>query len=241
MRVVGAGVAPSGQVLVPGRTSAEVLVDAHASGDSLAVTKLVIPAGGKMPEHDHGASASLLVLLAGEVIMTTGSRSEHVTPGMIVLVDRGERVQLANRAAEAATLIAVFTPGTAAAGMVATCSQGAAPAAARGSHWINAGPVDQLNDNAAVHADLAGHPVCLARSGGIVHALLDECSHEQVALSEGEVDNGHIECWLHGSRFALSTGAPSGPPATRPVPVYPVRISGGDIEVFLPGQPKEAP
>ncbi|MGI8680640.1 MAG: non-heme iron oxygenase ferredoxin subunit [Mycobacteriales bacterium] len=104
------------------------------------------------------------------------------------------------------------------------------------SQWVPAGPLDQLADDTAVHVDLAGHPVCLARSGGSVHALLDECSHERVALSDGDIANGQVECWLHGSRFDLTTGAPTGPPAIRPVPVYPVRITGGGIEVAVPAR-----
>jgi len=69
-----------------------------------------------------------------------------------------------------------------------------------------------------------------------VHALLDECSHGQVALSDGDVEDGFVECWLHGSRFDLLTGKPTGPPATVPVPIYPVRITGGVIEVALPAR-----
>jgi 3-phenylpropionate/trans-cinnamate dioxygenase ferredoxin subunit len=65
------------------------------------------------------------------------------------------------------------------------------------------------------------------------YAIKDECSHANIALSEGEVDDCTLECWLHGSRFDLRTGKPSGPPATEPVPVYPVEIRGGDIYVNL--------
>ena len=36
-------------------------------------------------------------------------------------------------------------------------------------------------------------------------------------LSEGDVEGCEIECWLHGSRFDLRTGKPSGLPATEPV------------------------
>ncbi len=66
---------------------------------------------------------------------------------------------------------------------------------------------------------------------GDVYAIHDECSHQAVPLSEGEVDGCEIECWLHGSRFDLRTGKPSGPPATEPVPTYPVRVEGGDVLV----------
>ena len=72
-----------------------------------------------------------------------------------------------------------------------------------------------------------------SRSDGAVHALLDECSHGQVALSDGDVANGVVECWLHGSSFDLATGVPTGPPAIVPVPVYPVRVVADVIEVAI--------
>ena len=63
------------------------------------------------------------------------------------------------------------------------------------------------------------------------YAVRDECSHAAVALSEGEVDGCALECWLHGSRFDLRTGEPSGLPATEPVATFPVEIRDGDIYV----------
>jgi 3-phenylpropionate/trans-cinnamate dioxygenase ferredoxin subunit len=65
------------------------------------------------------------------------------------------------------------------------------------------------------------------------YAVYDECSHASVALSEGEVDGCTLECWLHGSRFDLRTGRPTGLPATEPVPVYPVEIRDGDVYIDL--------
>ncbi len=78
-------------------------------------------------------------------------------------------------------------------------------------------------------------PVAVVRdSAGGVHALRDVCSHADVALSEGEVDGCTLECWLHGSRFDVRTGEPSGPPATRPVPVYLVKVEGeGENAIVL--------
>ena len=66
---------------------------------------------------------------------------------------------------------------------------------------------------------------------GELHAISDICSHGQVSLSDGEVEGRTIECWLHGSRFDLVTGRPTGLPATKPVPVYPVKIEGDDVLV----------
>ena len=80
-----------------------------------------------------------------------------------------------------------------------------------------------------------GTPVAVVRdSDGGFHALRDICSHADVALSEGEVDGCTLECWLHGSRFDVRTGEPSGPPASRPVPVYRVTLDGeGDSASVL--------
>jgi 3-phenylpropionate/trans-cinnamate dioxygenase ferredoxin subunit len=89
----------------------------------------------------------------------------------------------------------------------------------------------------AIGVEVDGHPVAVVRAGGEVFALEDVCSHEEVPLSEGEVYDHTVECWLHGSCFDLRTGKPTGPPATRPVPVYPVRTEGGDVYVALPAAP----
>ena len=61
--------------------------------------------------------------------------------------------------------------------------------------------------------------------------LVEGESAADVALSEGEVDGCTIECWLHGSRFDLRTGKPTGLPATEPVATFPVEVRDGDIYV----------
>ncbi|MGJ9423671.1 non-heme iron oxygenase ferredoxin subunit [Aeromicrobium sp. CF3.5] len=100
--------------------------------------------------------------------------------------------------------------------------------------WRAAAATQDLVHDAPLHVDVAGHSVCLVRAGDAVHALRDECSHGQVRLSAGDVADGLIECWQHGSCFDLTTGAPTGPPATSPVSVYPVRIVHSVIEISLP-------
>ena len=97
--------------------------------------------------------------------------------------------------------------------------------------YTRACAVEDVPDGAAVRAVVAGIPVAVVRSDGEIYAIHDVCSHANVALSEGEVDDQTIECWLHGSRFDLVTGRPTGLPATQPVPVYPVKIDGDDVLV----------
>jgi 3-phenylpropionate/trans-cinnamate dioxygenase ferredoxin subunit len=68
-------------------------------------------------------------------------------------------------------------------------------------------------------------------SNGAFYAIADECSHASIPLSEGDVGDGEIECYLHGSRFDLRTGEPIGLPATEPVPIYRCIVEGSDVLV----------
>ncbi len=93
--------------------------------------------------------------------------------------------------------------------------------------------LSELPQEGAIRVELGGRPVCVARSGGRVYAVSDICSHADVSLAEGEVEDGHVECWLHGSRFDLATGRPTGLPATTPIPTYPVTVEGDDVLVQM--------
>lgn len=91
-----------------------------------------------------------------------------------------------------------------------------------------------VGDAARFAVDSAGGPVEIAvvrDDDGRLHAISDTCSHGQVSLSQGDVEGCTIECWLHGSRFSLETGAALGLPATKPVPVYPVEVIDGVVHV----------
>jgi 3-phenylpropionate/trans-cinnamate dioxygenase ferredoxin subunit len=80
--------------------------------------------------------------------------------------------------------------------------------------------------------EVDGIPICLARlHSGEVFAIGDTCSHEEIELSDGELDGEDVECPAHGSRFNVRTGAASGLPANAPVATYPVTVENGEISV----------
>ena len=83
----------------------------------------------------------------------------------------------------------------------------------------------------ALGVTIGEHDVAIARHGDEVFAVQDLCTHAAVALSEGEVEDCTVECWLHGSRFDLRTGKPTGLPATEPVATFPVEVRGDDVYV----------
>jgi 3-phenylpropionate/trans-cinnamate dioxygenase ferredoxin subunit len=94
--------------------------------------------------------------------------------------------------------------------------------------------LSEVPEEGAIGVEVAGVPVAVIRADGELFALQDVCSHEEVPLSEGEIYDHTVECWLHGSCFDLRSGKPTGPPATKPVATYPVKVDGGDVYVGLP-------
>ncbi len=95
--------------------------------------------------------------------------------------------------------------------------------------------VDDLAPGTARRFDVGRHRIALVRIGDDFYAVGDRCSHADFSLSEGEIwpDELEIECWKHGSTFSLKTGEPQSLPATRPVPVYDVRVVGDEVWVDI--------
>ena len=91
--------------------------------------------------------------------------------------------------------------------------------------------LDEVPGDEGLAVVVDGIDVVVARDGDEVYAMQDLCSHAAVALSEGEVAGGVIECWLHGSCFDLRSGKPTGLPATEPVSTFPVEVRDGEVYV----------
>lgn len=91
---------------------------------------------------------------------------------------------------------------------------------------------DDVQVKASLLVDIDDYPVAIVRdSYGQLHAIGDTCSHAEISLSEGDVEDGTIECWAHGSSFDLTTGAPLTLPAFEPVPVFALAVHGSDVYV----------
>jgi 3-phenylpropionate/trans-cinnamate dioxygenase ferredoxin component len=101
------------------------------------------------------------------------------------------------------------------------------------TEFVRVCALSDLPAEGAIGVDIGDVPVVVIRAGGEVFALYDVCSHEEVPLSEGDIYDCTVECYLHGSCFDLRSGKPTGPPATKPVPTYRVKIEGDDVYVAL--------
>ena len=96
------------------------------------------------------------------------------------------------------------------------------------------GDLSDLRDGAfRCFPDLGEHGLVVCRVAGVLHAVADNCSHRDAKLSEGRLRNGLLTCPLHGAQFDVRTGAHQGPPATVPIPYFPVTEAEGTASVEL--------
>ena len=82
-----------------------------------------------------------------------------------------------------------------------------------------------------VRIEKDGESICVARIGDEVFAIGDTCSHSDASLSEGDITDFKIECWLHGAEFDLRSGEALTPPAVMPVKKYSVRVDGDSVTI----------
>ena len=92
--------------------------------------------------------------------------------------------------------------------------------------------VDELGVNEAARFVLDGVPIAVVKdAAGEIFAIGDTCTHGDISLSEGFVEDDTLECWAHGSKFELTTGKPLSLPAYEPVPVFAVEVIDGDVYI----------
>ena len=83
---------------------------------------------------------------------------------------------------------------------------------------------------------VAGREIVLCRVEDQIYALQGMCTHQELPLDGGEVEGGVLTCEWHGATFDVCTGRVLGPPATRSLRSYTVRVDDeGSVWVELPG------
>ena len=103
----------------------------------------------------------------------------------------------------------------------------------RGQYHVVGARAD-LRDGEVTCVVVEGREIALYRIGDEFFATDDTCTHAHGSLSEGYVEDGEIECPLHGGCFNIRTGEATCPPATEPLATYEVRIEGEDILIGIP-------
>ncbi|MEY3149005.1 MAG: hypothetical protein RL029_279 [Actinomycetota bacterium] len=90
---------------------------------------------------------------------------------------------------------------------------------------------DSLPEGKPQKVALGDKDVCVARIGDEVFAVSDMCTHAEASLSEGDISNYKIECWLHGAEFDLRTGEAKTPPAVESLETFAVHRDGDTVTI----------
>jgi 3-phenylpropionate/trans-cinnamate dioxygenase ferredoxin subunit len=82
--------------------------------------------------------------------------------------------------------------------------------------------------------EVEGVEIVLCNVDGEIYALQGMCTHEDLPLDGGEVEDGVLTCEWHGAAFDVCSGAARTLPATRPLRTYETEVEDGRIYVALP-------
>jgi quercetin dioxygenase-like cupin family protein len=96
---------------MPNGPGAEVLIGTEDDWP-MGVAHVVVPAGGGMPEHDHGASAAMVIALEQPVVIVdvAEGREFEVEPGAVLTIPAGNLAEVRNPADVDVAIMVVFDP-----------------------------------------------------------------------------------------------------------------------------------
>ena len=81
--------------------------------------------------------------------------------------------------------------------------------------------------------ELEGKEIVLCNVEGEIYALQGMCTHQDLPLDGGEVEDGILTCEWHGAEFDVCSGSARTLPATRGLRTYEARVRDGRILVVL--------
>jgi nitrite reductase/ring-hydroxylating ferredoxin subunit len=101
--------------------------------------------------------------------------------------------------------------------------------------WTRVAAAEDLLERKPMRVALNGEVVLLLKAGDELFAVGNQCTHQGAPLDKGVVKIAGsvrtVTCPAHGSTFRLDDGKVMRPPATKPVPVYDVKVE--DERVFV--------
>lgn len=93
---------------------------------------------------------------------------------------------------------------------------------------------DEIGEDEAIQVQIGRKEIALYNLGGEYFATDDICTHAYASLADGYLEEGQIECPLHGARFDIKTGKALTAPASVDLATYTVKIEGDTIYVGVP-------
>lgn len=99
--------------------------------------------------------------------------------------------------------------------------------------WVRLAPSSAVPDGANRTFEVGGQSILVARAPMGLFAVGAICSHQYTPLEGGKMKACFIFCPLHGVRFDLRDGTPTGTLTDEPLPTFPIKEEDGDFWLDL--------
>ena len=99
--------------------------------------------------------------------------------------------------------------------------------------YVEIAAVGDVPDKGFIIRAAEGAEIVLCRVKEDLYAVENRCSHAFQTFEGGRLRGTRLMCPLHGACFDITSGTPFGPPATRSIRSFAVRIEAGRILVAV--------
>ncbi len=89
----------------------------------------------------------------------------------------------------------------------------------------------EIGANESKAFEIGGKNILVCNTSEGFYAVNNICTHQYQPLEGGKIRAYFIFCPLHGQRFNLKNGAPTGQLTDRPLETFSLQIENGDIMV----------
>lgn len=92
---------------------------------------------------------------------------------------------------------------------------------------------DELLEGGRKIIEVEGMSIMVCHVGGELFAIENRCSHENLPLVDGHIENNEIVCPFHGAKFCLKTGDPRLAPAFESIQTFSLIEQDQQLFVFV--------
>lgn len=103
--------------------------------------------------------------------------------------------------------------------------------------WIMVAREEAIPAGSFLRVTVGARDLALFNVAGRFCCIEDLCTHDGGTLVEGDFDGREVTCPRHGARFDVCTGEALCLPAVAAVPVFPVRVREGAVEILVGNEP----
>jgi len=99
------------------------------------------------------------------------------------------------------------------------------------SDFVRVSSTSEIPEGKMRKVIVSSQQVLVVNVKGKYYAIGNVCTHLSGPLDRGILEGQEVQCPLHGSHFDVTTGQVKRGPATRPEPMYDIKVEAGSILV----------